>query len=250
MISSFSGDKDFFSRDCLWRLQINSNGYKNCTGQEIVTQAFSGRVFKVIDKFSVNIDCDKKPSRLKVRLLEDGYICWLDTINLANKVVSINSWDPIKLNQKEINKRLHNVLRWIERAYQKENKYLWGGSIGPDFDCSGLVQSAFASQLIWLPRDAYQQENFCKSLNVNIDNIEKLKPADLLFFGSEFKCDHVGIYRGEGLFWHSSGVDNGRNGIGCDSLHSSAMNPVSIYYRCRLRGAGRVDRCHDGTTLA
>ncbi|MEY3750794.1 MAG: hypothetical protein RLZZ186_1213, partial [Cyanobacteriota bacterium] len=41
----------------------------------------------------------------------------------------------------------------------------------------------------------------------------------------------------------------GRNGIGIDGLDLQLQDPVSVHYRQELRGAGRVVRCHDGTTL-
>ena len=48
--------------------------------------------------------------------------------------------------------------------------------------------------------------------------MQALQPGDLLFFGNEEKCDHIGIYKGDGLYYHSSGKDFGRNGIGLDTL--------------------------------
>ena len=65
-------------------------------------------------------------------------------------------------------------------------------------------------------------------------------PGDLLFFGLYKKCTHVAIYMGGGMYCHSSGVENGRNGIGCDYLENFDDNPVAKYYRSQFRSAGRV----------
>ena len=136
-----------------------------------------------------------------------------------------------------------------EAAYQVDNTYLWGGTIGPDLDCSGLVQTAFASTGIWLPRDAYQQEQFCEPLAVAPDEISELRAGDLIFFGTPERCTHVGIHLEDGRYMHSSGREHGRNGIGIDSLSPEDLHPVACHYRGELRGAGRVTRCHDGSTL-
>ena len=42
------------------------------------------------------------------------------------------------------------------------------------------------------------------------------------------------------MYCHSSGVENGRNGIGCDYLENFDDNPVAKYYRSQFRSAGRV----------
>ena len=237
-------EKELFDLDVFWKLEVDVNGYKSFEGLEIVTQASSGRLFKIRDSSFLN-----KFRRVKVQLIEDGYLCWLDISLINSCIQKSDTWQPKLLECSEIEFRITSVLDWIEKASLRENKYLWGGTLGPDFDCSGLVQTAFASQSIWLPRDAYQQEKFVEPLLLSINNLEDLKPGDLLFFGTKSICDHVAIYRGNGFYWHSSGVSNGRNGIGCDQIHCVDDNPVSNYYLSRLRGAGRVIRCHDGTTL-
>ena len=112
------------------------------------------------------------------------------------------------------------------------------------------MQLAFASQDIWIPRDAYQQERFCQPVAVQVGQLQLLQPGDLIFFGSKRRCTHVGIHLGEGFYRHSSGREHGRNGIGVDSLHPADHHPVASHYRAELRGAGRVMRCHDGTPLS
>ena len=74
--------------------------------------------------------------------------------------------------------------------------------------------------------------------------------GDLLFFGTQRRCTHVGRHLGEGRYRHSSGQDHGRNGIGIDSLHSSDHHQVACHYRAEFRGAGRVVRCPDGSHLS
>jgi len=127
---------------------------------------------------------------------------------------------------------------------------LWGGTIGPCFDCSGLVQSAFASSGIWIPRDAYQQEKFCKNVASNIEALgEELKPGDLLFFGSSEKCTHVGMHIENGFYIHSSGVTDGHNGIEIDGLFHPNLGEIASFYRSKFRSAGRVISCYQSEKL-
>ena len=123
----------------------------------------------------------------------------------------------------------------------RTNEYLWGGTLGPNFDCSGLIQTAFLKHGINIPRDSYQIKSFCKHLFYHKESYKDLRPGDLLFFGNEEKCDHIGIYKGDGLYYHSSGKDFGRNGIGLDTLKKS-NDKISLHYKSKLISAGRVVR--------
>ena len=74
--------------------------------------------------------------------------------------------------------------------------YEWGGEGPYAFDCSGLVQAAYADAGIWLPRVAQQQ--FDAGPQVPPD--EPLQPGDLVFFGSDAAhIVHVGMVSGPGL---------------------------------------------------
>ncbi len=233
-----------------WQLEVGVNGFAKPEGNELVTQVAAGRCFELIaNGLNKSISCLSKTSRIEARLLEDGYKCWLPLSEMIGQVFLRSSWKPHLIRKEKIIERLPKVLSWLEAAASQPNKYLWGGTLGPDFDCSGLIQTSFASEGIWLPRDAYQQQSFCETLEVSQGNYEILLPGDLLFFGPKEKCTHVALYKGGGWYWHSSGSKNGRNGIGCDSLNLNETNPVSCFYRAQLCGAGRVVRCHDGSSL-
>lgn len=219
------------------------NGYSRAVGAGLATQVASDRCLQVLDASSEAGD------RRRVRLMEDGYPCWVDSVDLLGRAVSTPGPAHRLLNQAAIQARLAAVLEFALAAAERPNRYLWGGTIGPDYDCSGLVQTAFASTGIWLPRDAYQQERFCQPVGVGIDRFSLLRPGDLIFFGRPQRCTHVGIHLGEGRFLHSSGREHGRDGLGIDRLYSSDGEAVGRHYRGELRGAGRVVRCHDGSTL-
>ena len=62
-----------------------------------------------------------------------------------------------------------------------------------------------------------------------------------MFFGNKGQCDHIGIYKGDGLYYHSSGKEFGRNGIGLDTLKES-NDKISLHYKSKLISAGRVVR--------
>ena len=235
---------DLISPGSCWTLLSGQNGYARPTEKGLATQAAAGRGFKVAAPLR-----PEDHGRLQVVLLEDGYPCWLSMDELAGQAVAGQAWQPCLLSCADISSRLHAVLKWLKAAAERDNTYLWGGTIGPDLDCSGLVQTAFASTGVWLPRDAYQQERFCQPVAVQPDKVDELRAGDLIFFGTPERCTHVAIHLGEGRYIHSSGIEHGRNGIGIDSLNPQDLHPVASHYRAELRGAGRVTRCHDGSTL-
>ena len=232
---------DLLHPQSCWTLLKDINGYARSRGTSLTTQARCGRSFRLLQR---------NGSRLNVQLLEDGYRCWIELDAVLGQARQCAAWSPNLLTAHQIQERMPAVLAWSARAQQQSNVYLWGGTTEPDMDCSGLMQMAFASQGIWIPRDAYQQERFCEPVAVTVGSLGLLQAGDLLFFGTQQRCTHVGLHLGEGRYRHSSGRDHGRNGIGIDSLNPTDDHPVARHYRGQLRGAGRVVHCHDGRCLA
>jgi len=145
-----------------------------------------------------------------------------------------------------------------ERLARGSGPYLWGGCLGPRYDCSGFVQAAFLEGAgAWLPRDAYQQCAFADPVPR-----EEVRRGDLIFFappssggeeGSPSRTDHVGLCTGECKgrggalrYLHSSGAAMGRGGVGEDVLPAPGQppaaltDPVSRRYAGRVAGFGRV----------
>ena len=86
---------------------------------------------------------------------------------------------------------------------------------------------------------------FCKHLFNFPGKIEQLQMGDLLFFGDNNLCNHVAIYYQDGIYYHSSGVEFGRNGISKENLYESQDDDkTSRYYRSKLICAGRVTRSY------
>ena len=226
-----------------WQLTAPLNLMSSPRTAGLATQAAAGRCLEVLAPLQAG-------QRLRVRLREDGYPGWLEPQALLGQALAATPPRPRLLSAAQISAALPAVLAFAERARQQPNHYLWGGSLGPNYDCSGLIQTAFAAAGIWLPRDAYQQERFCQPVAVAPGCYSLLRPADLIFFGRPQRCTHVGLYLGGGRYLHSSGRAHGRDGLGIDGLDPQLQDPVSGHYRRELRGAGRVVRCHDGTTLA
>jgi cell wall-associated NlpC family hydrolase len=227
----------------LLRLEVPLNGWSRPRGGGLATQVCAGRHLRVVE-----ID-PGGGSRLRVRLWEDGYPCWLEGDDLRSHGRPSLPAPLPRLGRAVIAARLPRVLAFAEAAAGRPNTYLWGGSLGPDYDCSGLVQTAFAAAGIWLPRDAYLQERFCQPVAVLPGQTSLLERGDLIFFGTAQRCTHVGLHLGEGRYLHSSGPAHGRNGIGTDDLNPRNDDPVATHYRVELRGAGRVMHSHDGSPL-
>jgi cell wall-associated NlpC family hydrolase len=95
------------------------------------------------------------------------------------------------------------ALRAVQFALSQVGKpYVWGAK-GPDtYDCSGLVQAAYAAAGVSVPRVARAQYRATAPVPV-----AAMVPGDLLFFGPDptdiESIHHVGIYLGRGLMVHA-----------------------------------------------
>ncbi|SHN44654.1 NlpC/P60 family protein [Cryptosporangium aurantiacum] len=95
------------------------------------------------------------------------------------------------------------AVKAVEFALAQRGKpYEWGAE-GPDrYDCSGLVQTAYAHAGIRLPRTARPQYRATPRVSITA-----LLPGDLLFFATD-KSDwntihHVALYLGQGRMLHA-----------------------------------------------
>ena len=228
-----------------WQLTGSVDLYSQARGEGLASQAWTGRYLQILTSPAAT----GPGMRLRVRLLDDGYPGWLEPDALLGRAVACSPPQPQLLQRCSIVQRMEQVLSFAQAAQRVANTYLWGGSLGPNYDCSGLMQRAYASAGIWIPRDAYLQERFCQPVAVQPGQVQLLEPGDLIFFGTPQRCSHVGLHLGGGRYLHSSGVAHGRNGIGIDDLAPQNPDPVARHYRLELRGAGRVMHSHNGSPL-
>ena len=233
-----------FSNTIWWRVNNDIRGYKNETGNELVTEIIKNRLFRIIETNLIQKNWHNK-RRIFIQCFEDGYICWVDINNLVIQKYEVIKNSFVLIDKLFIQEQMPKILDWIQNQSKKSNFYLWGGTAGPNYDCSGLIQTAFLKSKIFVPRDSFQLKIFCEHLFNFPGDISVLQMGDILFFGEGEKCDHVGIYYSKGKYFHSSGRVNGRNGIALDNLLDIEKNDsVSHYYRSRLISAGRVTKSY------
>jgi len=137
----------------------------------------------------------------------------------SEKIKKINPKiiDRTKLTSQQ-NAILDEANKWIGIPY------CWGGENNNCVDCSGFVKQVFAKINIYLPRTAADQ--YIYSEKVFYDNREI---ADLVFFKTNNKISHVGIYVGNDEFVHSSSSV----GVTVQSLNDN-------YYKNIFAGYGRI----------
>ncbi|MDD6070568.1 MAG: NlpC/P60 family protein [Clostridiales bacterium] len=105
------------------------------------------------------------------------------------------------------------------------NKYVYGGSsLTKGTDCSGFTMSVYKKFGYNLPHNSQSQMT---SKSVKKVSMKKLKPGDLIFYGSSKRnCSHVALYIGNEKVVHAS---NEITGI-----------TISDYKYRKTLGAGRV----------
>ena len=211
-----------------YRCRVDLDLYSSPICQGLATQASAHR--------HLRIEClTPTEQAIPVRLCQDDYPAWLKLTDVEQLELATDIYQAVSIDRSTIAARIPQIITFAQAAMKVPNQYLWGGTVAPDYDCSGLMQAAFLSQGIWLPRDSYQQEAFVEQ--VAIDN---MLPGDLIFFGTPAKTDHVALHLGDLYYIHSSGIQMGRNGIGIDILTPLAEDPVSCGYYAKLRCCGRV----------
>jgi gamma-D-glutamyl-L-lysine dipeptidyl-peptidase len=107
----------------------------------------------------------------------------------------INIIDPSKSAKPDRSKMIQTAKTFLRL------QYLWAGTSGFGYDCSGFTYSIYKHYNLLIPRDASEQ--FKKGTFVLRS---KLKPGDLLFFANnngKGSVHHVGMYIGSGKMIHS-----------------------------------------------
>lgn len=112
--------------------------------------------------------------------------------------------------------------------------YAWGGTAANGFDCSGLIQYAYARHGIRLPRMSRDQAAAGTLVTPVVD---ALRPGDILLFAAQPNggVTHVGMYVGgtDQTFVHSS-----NSGVKLSRLQ--AQDPDGAWWVSRWVGARRI----------
>jgi hypothetical protein len=110
--------------------------------------------------------------------------------------------------------------------------YRWGGSDADGFDCSGLIQFAYARHGVALPRRSEEQARAGAPVAREPGS---LLPGDILTFATRggTAVTHVGLYLGEGRFIHSA-----TGGVQVSAL--SPADPHGRWWWDRWVGGRRV----------
>ncbi|MDR2079730.1 MAG: C40 family peptidase [Treponema sp.] len=119
--------------------------------------------------------------------------------------------------------------RLIEAAQKYRGvPYRYGGMSRRGLDCSGLVYLSFWDGLkVEVPRRSEDLYHWTERL----EKVE-LQPGDLVFFKRDGRIFHVGIYIGEGWFFHSAS-DGPKTGVMYSRLDEN-------FWSRSYAGAGRA----------
>lgn len=126
-----------------------------------------------------------------------------------------------------------NVVRMARSAIG--TPYVPGGRKPGGFDCSGLVQWAYQSVGVKLPRTAREQS----VIGQRIMRVEDMRAGDIVAFRHPRRGYHTGIYVGDGKFVHSP---RRRSSVKISSLSDPYFNTTFLgARRVSMSGASGED---------
>jgi peptidoglycan DL-endopeptidase CwlO len=109
----------------------------------------------------------------------------VETTSTAGMGGSTSGTDPLPATGSQANRAVAFVYDALGCPY------LWGGTTcHPGYDCSGLVQAAWAAAGVAIPRDTYEQWDALTHIPMS-----DLAPGDLIYYNGE---SHVAMYVGGG----------------------------------------------------
>ena len=124
-----------------------------------------------------------------------------------------------------------SVIATATEVMGRPYRYGGTGGDGGGFDCSGLIQYAYARHGIALPRRSTDQAREGSPVKTSLS---ALAPGDLLTFSNRGgPVTHIGLYIGKGRFIHSAS-----RGVQVSTL--SADDPYGRWWYVRWVGARRV----------
>jgi cell wall-associated NlpC family hydrolase len=117
-------------------------------------------------------------------------------------------------------------------ALSRGGHYVWGGQSPEGFDCSGLMCYLYHAAGIRLPRRSSDQ-----AIKGELIERQDLVAGDLVFFARQGRVFHVGMYLGNGRFFHAA---NPKRGLTVDALDGPFYGRL---YACGRRyiGTGITD---------
>ena len=135
------------------------------------------------------------------------------------------------LRRADADSLLREVVRTSQDAMGTRYQFGGRGAAGEGFDCSGLIQFAYATHGVSLPRVSSDQARQGREVGRRAD---RLVPGDILTFSSDGgPITHVGLYVGDGRFIHSAS-----KGVQISRL--TASDPQGKWWFMRWVGARRI----------
>ncbi len=182
--------------------------------------------------FGTRLKMLSKTPTLVTAALPDG-----GQVKLAAADIALSQSPPQSPNIPAV---LKTAMQYLPKAPQGGGAYLWGGTYGKTLDCSGFMQTIFRVNNVYLPRDADQQKDFTQRVGNTLNQLDELKPGDLVFFSGNRKYPtHVGMYIGQGRIIHSS-PKGAYSGIKINTLQGGG--DYDRYLQGLYFGGGRVTR--------
>ena len=150
-------------------------------------------------------------------------------LNQAYKLLVKGNSKPKTIRTQASSRKTPHKYKALQVAKKQIHKrYKWGGdNPKKGFDCSGLIQYAYKTIKVNIPRSAAAQYKHAKRVA-----LKHLEVGDLIFFHTRrtrSRVNHVGIYLGGNKFIHAS--RRGKN---------VSVTNFDGYWRKKFVGAGRV----------